>query len=71
MTHVLLLAMWAIAISSWFTSLYFYKCASDGVHPDMSIVLKCVAASGLSLFIGCIIYSFLQASFLRYGGMFS
>lgn len=67
MTHILLLAMWAIAISAWYTVWYFYRCAVRGTPPDTGIVLRAIIATGLSLFIGCVMYSFLQASILNGG----
>lgn len=65
MTHILLLSMWAIAISAWYSAFYFYRVGIAGKQPDMGVVLKCVIASGLSLFIGCVVYSFLQATLIK------
>lgn len=64
MTHILLLSMWAIAISAWYTAFYFYRAGQKGVSPDMNVVFRCVIATGLSLFIGCVVYSFLQATII-------
>lgn len=67
MTHVLLLSMWATAISAWYSLIYFYRCGSTGKPPDMGVMLKSAAVTGISLFIGCVVYSFLQAAVLNGG----
>lgn len=65
MTHILLLSMWAIAISAWYSAAYFHRCASTGIRPDTTVVIKCISATGISLFIGTVVYSFIQATIVR------
>lgn len=66
MTHLLLLAMWTAAISGWYSALYFYRTANSGQRPDTGVILKTLAVSAVSLFIGTMMYSFVQSTMVTY-----
>lgn len=62
--HLAIISIWGCAIGGWYTAWYFYQTANKGTAPNMGVVFKCIIATAVSLFIGCVCYSFMQASIL-------
>lgn len=52
MTTVIMLTLWATAISGWATAYHFYTAASHNSPPSTNFVIRCVIAAAISLAIG-------------------
>lgn len=67
MLTIILLSIWAAACSGWFTAWYYYRAGKAGTAPDLSVTFKLLAATGVSLFLGCVTASVLST---MKGGIF-
>lgn len=54
MTTITMFAIWAVAISGWYTAFHFYSCATAGVKPNMNVLKYAIIASVIGLALGCI-----------------